>query len=292
MKATDLPPFVLYDAFLSGLSLGFRETQDGTSSARGAIVGLQSGVIRWTDEAGDHSVSGPVMLIWDMARVVRASYETAQLRYLAFDPAALGNSAWAILALHAARVDGEMKVFADGVLGAVSRHAASESGDESSAEIIASLLGLLARKHAGAARQNGPVLLVDKVKALVEQDPSAPWTAGALGRVLGLSRASLYRKLELLGGVAELVLTTKVAGAKRVLVGNPDTPLKDIAAAFGLGGRRRLDAAFEAVTGETASSLQERLRESAVNHDFAASLEWEELLNWRGIKRGGGRLTD
>jgi hypothetical protein len=290
LEAAGLEPFVLYEALLSGVSLGFRATHQRLSSARGGLIVLQSGAIRWTDETGDHNASGPVILIWDMARVERATYEHAHLLYLAFDPAILDGSASSILDLHAACMDEGLQALAHGVLGAVSRHAAGGTGVESCAGIITSLLGQLIHSCPSATRQDGPVLLVDKVKALVEQDPSVRWTASALGRVLGLSRASLFRKLQPFGGVAGLVLEARVAGARKMLFGNPGTPLKDLGAAFGLGGRRRLDSAFLAVTGETASSLQERLRQSVASTYLGASLAWAELLGFR--VGNANRLTD
>jgi len=54
------------------VSLEFRATHQPLSSAQPALVVIQSGTIRWTDEAGDHNVAGPVMLAWDLARGLSA----------------------------------------------------------------------------------------------------------------------------------------------------------------------------------------------------------------------------
>ncbi|MGW5310516.1 helix-turn-helix domain-containing protein [Nocardia thailandica] len=109
------------------------------------------------------------------------------------------------------------------------------------------------------ADRHGPDALRERVRAFVRRHSGDPdLTVEDIARGCMLSRRTLYRVTERLGGPAELLRTVRIDNARRLLVAHPGREVATIARWCGFRTDRHFYRAFRAATGVTPQEYRQR----------------------------------
>jgi AraC-like DNA-binding protein len=108
--------------------------------------------------------------------------------------------------------------------------------------------------------QAPPVDIVRRAARLIDRAPAEPFTPEKLQSTLNLSRSSLYRAFEPLGGVAGFIRQRRLARIHAMICAGDNRSVTQFAAAFGFSSATQLTRAFRAHFGYSASELRSRTR--------------------------------
>jgi AraC-like DNA-binding protein len=108
--------------------------------------------------------------------------------------------------------------------------------------------------------QAPPVDIVRRAARLIDRAPAEVFTPEKLQAMLNLSRSSLYRAFEPLGGVAGFIRQRRLARIHAMLCAGDDSSVTQLAASFGFAGAAQLTRAFRGHFGYSISTLKLRTR--------------------------------
>lgn len=168
---------------------------------------------------------------------------------------------------------------------------------KAAAAVAGGAIGVIAAGIGSALDARSPIdepqgALLDRIKSFIDRKlDAADLGTDLICDAFGLSRSTLYRLFEPLGGVAKHVRDRRLARALHDLAApQPDRPrIADIAYHWGFGSEAAFSRAFRAAYGMTpgeARDTAERMRQSAPKDDGAAErvLErWMRSLTTSGL---------
>jgi AraC-like DNA-binding protein len=125
--------------------------------------------------------------------------------------------------------------------------------------------------------QAPPVDIVRRAARLIDRAPAEAFTPETLQATLNLSRSSLYRAFEPLGGVAAFIRQRRLARIHAMICAGDGSTVTQLAASFGFAGAGQLTRAFRAHFGYSISDLKTRTRAPA---DAAAVPVTELFESW------------
>lgn len=166
---------------------------------------------------------------------------------------------------------------------------------KAAAAVAGGAIGVIAAGIGSALDARGPIdepqgALIDRIKSFIDRKlDAADLGTDLICDAFGLSRSTLYRLFEPLGGVAKHVRDRRLARALHDLAApQPDRPrIADIAYHWGFGSEAAFSRAFRAAYGMTpgeARDTAERMRQSAPKDGAAERI----LERWmRSLTSGG-----
>jgi AraC-like DNA-binding protein len=114
---------------------------------------------------------------------------------------------------------------------------------------------------AGAKPADGkPVDVVRRAARLIDSNLAEPLTPEKLQSALNLSRSSLYRAFEPLGGVAFFIRDRRLARIHAMVSAGERATVSQLAGTFGFASAAQLTRAFTAHFGYSVSELRARTR--------------------------------
>jgi len=106
--------------------------------------------------------------------------------------------------------------------------------------------------------QPAPVDIVRRAARLIDRAPSEPFTPEKLQTTLNLSRSSLYRAFEPLGGVAGFIRQRRLARIHAMICAGESLSVAQFAASFGFTSATQLTRAFRLHFGYSITDLKLR----------------------------------
>lgn len=127
---------------------------------------------------------------------------------------------------------------------------------KATAEILASCV----QATGAQIGQPAPVDIVRRAARLIDRAPAEVFTPQKLQTTLNLSRSSLYRAFEPLGGVAGFIRQRRLARIHALICAGESHSVAEFAASFGFPSATQLTRAFRSHFGYSVSDLKQRTR--------------------------------
>ena len=114
---------------------------------------------------------------------------------------------------------------------------------------------LLLIGHVPAIAQSGAATVSERVRHHIALSPMDPWRGQDLARLLGLSPATLRRRLAEEGTSLRRILTAERMRRARAMIDDGERNIAAIAAACGYSSRSHFAASFRSVHGSSPHNL-------------------------------------